>query len=339
MAEPKERTPKKVQPSVDDHEPAVDAKSSRTAPAHAPAVAKPRRKWNIAALFWGLLLISVGTLLLLGNFGVLDVEWAELWRLWPLLVIGGGFSVLASTHWAWKVLSLLFILITIILIGIVGSGAFNANDSGQVKRQETSAQLSRGVERGEVEIAAGASELRVASKDVDKIVSAVLESINLTLNQDATTDGSTQRVRLSTESNRTWWLSPSKNKWDVTLTERLPLALTIDSGASSINADLSHVQLSTLTLKAGASSIDLKLGSKASTMKVNIDSGASAITIKLPKSSGVSLKFDGALSSTDVDNLKQVAEGEYRSEDYDTAENKIDIVADAGLAAFTINRY
>ena len=47
-------------------------------------------------IFWGGLLIIVGGFWLLRNLGFLDIDWYEVARFWPVLLILGGISLLAS---------------------------------------------------------------------------------------------------------------------------------------------------------------------------------------------------------------------------------------------------
>jgi hypothetical protein len=99
------------------------------------------------------------------------------------------------------------------------------------------------------------------------------------------------------------------------------------------------VRLTDLTVKAGASSSVITLGSKQVDLNVNIDSGASSTLLRIPKDSGVTLNFEGGLSSRVFDDLQEVSDGRYRSQNYETATNRITIDADAGMASFRIERY
>lgn len=299
----------------------------------------PRRTWSVDSLFWGLLLVVLGGMFLLNNFGVLQVTWTELWRLWPLLVIAAGFSLLATRHWLWKLVSALFVILALVAVVVVGTGQY-APDVSETRQHEQSVTLDDEAKLAEVELDAGASTLDITSADTDDVVHAVVTGRAFSLEKNERTVGTTQYVRVSSERDHGWWMMGSgKNDWKVTLGERVPMKLRIDAGASHTVADLSGLNLTSLRLDAGASSTELKLGNKATSVKVDIDSGASSLNIKVPQGSGVSLKFEGGLSSKDVADLKETAEGEYRSDDYDTASNKIDIVVDAGLSSLKIERY
>ena len=299
----------------------------------------PRRTWSVDSLFWGLLLVVLGGMFLLNNFGVLQVTWMELWRLWPLLVIAAGFSVLATRHWLWKFVSALFVIMALVAVVVVGTGQY-APPVGEVRDHEQSVVLDDTAKQVEVELEAGASSLDITSADTDDVVHAAVTGSAFELTKNTRTDDATQYVRIASERDHGWWMmSPGKNDWTVKLSERVPMKLRIEAGASRTVADLSELNLTSLRLDAGASSTELKLGNKATSLKVDIDSGASSLNIRVPEACGVSLKFEGGLSSKELADLKETAEGQYRSDNYDTATNKIDIVVDAGLSSLKLERY
>ncbi len=298
------------------------------------------RSWNIGAIFWGLLLVVSGGLLLLGNLGIVEISWSELWRLWPLLIVAAGFSVLATAHWLWKVVSIVFIVGALLAVLWVGTGQYNSGtDTQSPLSQRASVDVDNGVTKADVTIRAGASKLTIRSDDMSRVVQARLESDSMRLAEDSSRRGTTQNIVLSGRTQNSVWFGPQQNIWDVTVTERLPMKLAIDSGASSVDADLSETQLTDLLIQAGASSSVVTLGQKQSNIHVDVSSGASSMTLRIPKDSGVAMNFKGGLSSRELDDLEEVSEGKYRSDNYETAANRISINADAGLASFKIERY
>lgn len=314
--------------------------SERVNSAQEPVVDKksPDSSWNIGAIFWGLLLIAFGGLLLLGNLGVVEVSWGELWRLWPLLIVAAGFSVLATTHWLWKVLSIVFIVVAIFSVIWVGTGQYETN-TRELNTQNVSVGAERGVAQADLTIRAGASKLTINSDDISDVVQAKLQSNGLQIAKDSSREDTMQKIVLSGTDQRGVWFGSPQNTWDITVNERLPMKLTFDAGASNIDADLSEVRLTSLSVKAGASNTVITLGDRESNLNVDIDSGVSSTTLRIPKDSGVTVNFEGGLSTREFDDLKEISKGEYRSENYDTATNRIAINADAGLALFKIERY
>lgn len=298
----------------------------------------PTRTWSIDAIFWGLLLVTLGTLLLLGNLGVIEVNWNDLWRLWPLFIMAAGFSLLATAHWFWKVLSVLFVGVALVAVVWVGAG-FYTSESKDSTSQTSSVKAERDVSGTEITLKAGASTLDINSSDMSKAVEASLEGKGVQIEENVRRSGSLQKIELSSKADRPWWPGSWDTAWDVTLSERVPLALVIDAGASRIDADLSNVKLRELSIDSGASHTEVTLGDRTKQQNVKFDGGASSTTLRIPKESGISVTFDGGLSSRDFDGLEEVAKGKYQTKNYESASRTVVVDIDGGLSSFRIERY
>ena len=63
---------------------------------------------NTGRLFWGMLLVSAGVLLLLDRIGVFAVSWTFVWQLWPLVLVFWGVALVLAGHghaglpWQWR---------------------------------------------------------------------------------------------------------------------------------------------------------------------------------------------------------------------------------------------
>lgn len=73
------------------------------------------RKQN-SAIFWGLMLIFIGLLFILRNFDIVDFNWAYVWRLWPLMLIYAGISMLPIKEVIKLILAVLFFIGALIII-------------------------------------------------------------------------------------------------------------------------------------------------------------------------------------------------------------------------------
>jgi hypothetical protein len=189
----------------------------------------------------------------------------------------------------------------------------------------------------------GAVDMTLKSDSVQPGYSADLQSRGLTINQKSLEfrDGVRYDVLETEGSNRRWWMGMGMmdNRLSLDLTQKIPVSLHIDSGASSISGDLSGVQLKALTLKAGASSIDLKFGALQSKQEITLEAGASSVKFLLPRVVGVRVETDNGLSSTEFDGIDKVSDGVYESPAYGTAERQVTIRAKIGVSSFEIARY
>jgi hypothetical protein len=115
--------------------------------------------------------------------------------------------------------------------------------------------------------------------------------------------------------------------------------MNFDIGAAAIDFDLAPYKVSTMKLDMGAASLDLKLGDKYPETILDVDAGASSIEILVPDSSGCEIKANVSISSKDFRGFKKMSSGLYRTENFDTAKNKIYIRLDAGVSSIDVSRY
>jgi len=297
-----------------------------------------KSRWSVNKLFWGLLLILVGGLILASNFGIVDVKWANVWRLWPLIIISTGLSIMSFKNIFWQILMVLFVVATLGAITWVVIG--DASSLSPIHSQElTVDKATSDINQADISIKAGASSLKINTADQKEIAKVRLDSNVTTLSKTSNLANETQRIEFYMNSDSNWWNGDISNVWDVKLTKTLPIVLNIDAGASDTQIDTSSAMLKEMNIKAGASSLNIKLGQVENTSDVNIDSGASSVVIKIPTGVGVRLKLEGGLTTKHLSDLTETTSNIFESADYSKSSKKIDIIAKIGVSTFTIERY
>lgn len=297
--------------------------------------------WDMSRVFWGLLLVLLGGLLLLSNFGLIELQLNNLWQLWPLLIVAWGVSLLNIKGTWWKLVSAILLIASLGLFVLVaiGAGPFANNEQdSQMQSQQIEIDGSD-VDRLNVSVKAGAGNVTIGSQESELPVEAVLQSDFATLDVDSQTEGSTQTVEVSVDGERSWWGGNFRNDLDVQLSRELPVALSVDTGASDFEADLSSVKLERLAIDLGASSGMVTLGDLVDRLDVNVKAGASSVTIRVPKDAGVRVTLEQGVSSQDLDNLQEKGEGLYETSEFEKATKQITIKADIGVASFELERY
>lgn len=317
----------------------VDAAPQTTAPE--PTRAQPK-KWRLGSVFWGLLFMLVGGLLLLDNFNIVSVNFANLWQLWPVLIIVAGASMLSLRSWVGGILA--FVLGAGLLVLVAATVIENPwyNVTPQVREQTQhvgQGSDSVDIKKLDVGVKAGAAEISVSSSAPRRGVLAKLESSHMKLEQSSRTDGTTQYVTFTTESTSQLWLGNIKNKLSLDYSRSVPLVLHFNIGAASLKGDISATKLRSLDVEAGASSIDLKLGAILPEQDVRLKTGASSVKLAVPKEAGVRVYADDGLSSTEFVGVDKLTDGLYQSSGFDAATAKIIIRADLGASSFTIKRF
>jgi hypothetical protein len=137
--------------------------------------------------------------------------------------------------------------------------------------------------------------------------------------------------------NKSVAIGRGKNNLELSLNEKIPFDVNIDSGASVLDLDFSDIVLQSLDLNSGASTLDIKVGDKVKDgANMTIASGVSKITIIVPSGLGVEMKATTPLSTKDFSGFSSKGEGIYQSDGYDASSKKIKINITAGVSTIKL---
>jgi hypothetical protein len=125
--------------------------------------------------------------------------------------------------------------------------------------------------------------------------------------------------------------------WDLRLNESVPLALSVESGASSSRLDLSGLCVTDLDVRTGASSTVIVLPAHAGRTRAKFSSGAASVDVTVPD--GVAARIHGGIGvgSLDVDQRRfPRRDGGYESADFGTAENRVELEVEGGVGSVRV---
>ena len=293
------------------------------------------RHWKVGRIFWGLLLVLIGGLILASNYGLVSVDWFNLWRLWPLFIVAFGLSILTFRGWSGQLLSVVFVVLS--LGAVTYALVYAPQDTRQTSTYNITSQKIDSATTAEINLKTGLGQLDINTADQVAVAQAHLESNISNLTNDTTLAGTNQIINITTDATSGWPVGSAENRLSVNITRSLPIRLNLDIGASNITADFTLARLQNLDIKSGATKSDIKLGDSEDLMTVDLDSGASSFLIRVPASSGVSVKLDGVTSNNLAGLIKKG--DKYESDNYESTAKKINIVGRLGLASFTLERY
>ena len=118
--------------------------------------------------------------------------------------------------------------------------------------------------------------------------------------------------------------------WDLGLNDRVPVSLSVETKGGTAHLDLSGLRLTELDVRADASAVEVGLPADAGQVTVAVESRAAAVTIRVPDGVAAWLHGEEDISGFELDiaRFPVVVPGrEYRSADYDTARNRVDLRA------------
>ncbi len=126
--------------------------------------------------------------------------------------------------------------------------------------------------------------------------------------------------------------------WDLLVTPEIPLRLSLETGASESNIDLTDLKLTDLQVKTGASSSNITLPARAGLTQVKVSSGAASVKLFLPEGVAGRIRVQSGLAGINIDpNRFPAVSGGYETPGYAAAENKADIFIETGVGAVEIH--
>jgi hypothetical protein len=258
-------------------------------------------------LFWGGVLVVIGLVLLLDNLGLLGN--VNVWGLlWPVFLILLGVWILF----------------------------------GRVLRKSPAMEHASvplgGAQRAQVRMQHGAGRLDVHAMDHPS--NLVEGDFGGGVEVNSRQDGDTQVVRLGVPVQ--WfpfsWIPGDSLDWSVGIKRDVPLALELETGANESEIDLTDLRVSELRLKSGASSTKVHLPKNAGFTRVRVEVGVASVDLWIPTGVAAQIRTQGGLSSLNVDTTRFSHSGNtYRSPDYDSAPNKVDIDIQMGVGSTNIH--
>ncbi len=259
-------------------------------------------------IIWGAVLLLAGILLLLENLGYLAGLGVSVWQiLWPLAFIAVGIWILVGSR-----------------LG------------GRVETETLSLPLE-GATEAEIRVDYGAGELRIEGGSTELLDGTFESGVEHTLQHR----DERAILRLRSPSVVVWpwgWSPGTTRRWRLRLNDRIPMILSVHSGASDCRLNLEQLNVTRLDIESGASSLDVTLPAQAGETDVRVSTGAASMNMRVPEGVAARIRVAGALSSTHVDRARFPRQDDiYMSPDYDTAANRVNIRVDTGVGSISID--
>lgn len=303
-----------------------------------------------------MILIFIGGVLLLENTGYLPPNfWMNLWRLWPLVLVLVGVELLLAGRIPWLVLAGVAALVLIVGAVVTRPAQPVAQSGAGAYTPSTRVTDLGGASQAAVTIRYGAGQLNIGP--IDQPTPNELASMSYTgpaemAPQPAysqTSDGVGQLEYQSsghgpaTFPNFPWGggaSNPGTARMDLNLAPGVPItSLAVQTGATDARLDLSSLRISTMDLSIGAATAWVRFPAAAGVTTAHISGGASTITLEVPQGVAAQIQHHGGLTTLNVDQARfpQVDDTTFRSPDFDTNPNRLDLSIDTGVTTIQVN--
>jgi hypothetical protein len=259
-------------------------------------------------LFWGVIILLAGILLLLNTLNILTFNF---WLIfWPLFLILIGFWFL------------------------LGPRLFRY----EAAEEQISIPLD-GASEAEIHINHGAGRLVINSAGLvnELCTGAVYGGANKQISRS----GTVLSVELSMKDITMMVPFPNVDfkgfNWNLSLNRDLPIRLFLKTGAGESTVDLGDTLVKDLYIETGASSTQVTLPARAGQTRVVAKAGMAALNFQIPQGVAARISTHVGIAGIEIDMNRFPKIGDvYQSPDFDSAINKVDIEIEAGMGGIDI---
>lgn len=299
---------------------------------------RPRERSRGAGL--AILLIIVGVLILLSNFGWMS--WDVLLRivnLWPVVLVAIGVDLLTRRRYqavVWGAALVVGALLFAYDSGGVGGTVIWGTPAGELR---TVSHSLTGAQAADVTISTSVGALRLSSgTSGDQLVTGTVRTgRGETLVDQLTHRGDTAVLRLISDQRPGVNIGGAERReWDLQLTRDVPVALDVKSGVGRSILDLQRTQLSSLQMEAGVGEVNATLPDSGS-YRADFKAGVGAMHITIPAAVAARVTVHSGLGAVRVNGTFERSGDTYQSPGYASASNRVDVNVDGGLGQITVD--
>ena len=303
-------------------------------------------------LFWGFLFVTIGALILLAKFDIIFFEWDFIWNLWPVLLVLWGILIIIKRSAMRPVVAVIFGIVT----GMMVYGFFShtilhnfdldrsyyikernieEDDDKETYNVTYNSEIKKAVL--DMEVGAGTFIIRRTSHD---LLTGYARGEFTDYKFTTVNKNNVAYLNFSQKSNKyNPFDDDIKNRLDIRLNDNPLWDINIKIGAARALFELDDFAIENLTLKTGATDIDLKLGDKAERSRIDIEMGAANLKIKIPKDAGCKISGNMALMDKHFDGFEKSLNGIYLTDNFDEAEKKIYLEIKGAVASIRVDKY
>ena len=318
----------------------------------------------------GVVLILIGAVILLHNYGYLDFHWSNFIYLWPILIVIGGINLIfAHNRSAWATVIKLAVIIAgfgLIIFGNFGNKynfwpayTYHHNndkdDDDNDDDDDNNGKSIVKVEGNSVFNQPYTADATVARLNISG--GGTVYNLSDTTNQlfNASTKEFTGKYEfkhskqdsiyvldfdMKSSHSMDWHGNNSKtNSANFKLNPNPEWEINVETGATKLNFELAKFKIRSLKLQGGAASFDVKMGQPLAATNINVETGVSEVTIQVPQTAACRIITDSGLSSNHFDGFDKKENNVYETPGFGAAKNKMYINMSGGVSDFKVRRY
>ena len=309
-------------------------------------------------LFWGLILIAIGMLFILNNFGIIHFSWFYFWRLWPVFLLFWGIAILPVKDMVKYILLGVVLISMFFVINRLPEGRpwywnfrhpghsfyweWNDEDKDSTTTktfsdQNLSVPFDSLAKKGILNLDAAAGNFKIKGGTSEFLSFAKSGDIG---NYELTTKdiNGDKKITLKMQEG-TSRHNIRKNEVNIKLNPKPVWNLEMSIGAAAVDFDLSEYMIDTANFEAGASSMVVRLGDKNPKTVLLFSAGASSIHVDVPKTAGCQVTSESFLVSKTLEGFENKGNHIYQTANFKDNKTKIYITIKTAVSSIEVARY
>lgn len=314
-----------------------------------------RQDYWESRVFNALTLIVIGVIFLGNTTGLVPWNvWLNMLKLWPLIIVSIGISIIfgGPNRWMKLVGSIITFAIFLVMVVLSLSGQFQQNwsflpafssGSTQSYHQEVAYDQETNYTSQLLDIDMGLGDLKIAdNNDSTNYLELDTQYANSTRRPELVVakNNSQLEMTLTAKQQQVWFFESQTDKYDLQLgRDILPLDLRVKVGAGNGNIALDQQDLTSLNAEVGAGSLVIDLGKETIVREMRLKAGVGSIEVQVPQDWGLRLEYKVGLGSLTLDG-QSLANGSgnsiYQTAGYADADQQLTVQIDVGLGSVNI---
>jgi Ca2+/Na+ antiporter len=316
----------------------------------------------------GVVLIMIGAMFLLSNYGYISFHLMNLIYLLPVLIVIAGINLIFGHNRTspWAVATKLAVVVAGFLLVIYGNFAKthnvwdndysytfdndddNDNDTTGVNIVKVSGNsvfnepFTTDTKVARLNISGGGTVYNL-SDTTTQLFNASTKEFHGRYEFKKTKEDSVYTLDFKMKSHHGvhmgWNKSDKTNSATFKLNPTPEWEINVKTGAAKLDFDLTKFKIRSLKLDGGAATFSVRLGQPLTITNVIVNAGMAETTINIPVTAACRITSDTGLASTHYEGFTETKDHKYETPGFDAATNKIYIKMSGGMADFKVKRY
>lgn len=281
-----------------------------------------------SSALWGTLLIFIGLVWIFDTTNLLNIDMiGSIMTLWPVFIVAAGitFFFKRESH-------IQRVILWILVFAIIGGYGIYLGHSISENAFNKTFAMSENIESASLKVDIAGANFDIGSSSLE-LADIRTNVKGIRFNYD---EGKNPKIKYSQKLQGKGW--GERQIFKANLNNSIPWDIEFNTGATSGTLNFKNVALEMCTINTAGCNLDIIIGNKQKDARIVINGGVVNLKLNLPEDVGLKVSSKAAVSKVNgtISMLKEG--GDYLSDNYATAPNKLYLDIASAASNITVNR-